>query len=32
MTEESAGMHLITRANQAIPLVARGWNSMKSED
>ncbi len=32
MTEESAGMHLITRANQAIPLVARGWNSMNSED
>ena len=32
MTEESAGMHLITRANQAIPLVARGWKSMKSED
>ena len=32
MTEESAGMHLITRANQSIPLVARGWNSMKSED
>ncbi len=32
MTEESAGMHLITRANQAIPLVARGWNSMSSEE
>ena len=32
MTEESVGMHLITRANQAIPLVARGWNSMNSED
>ena len=32
MTEESAGMHLITRASQAIPLVARGWNSMNSED
>ena len=32
MTQESAGMHLITRANQAIPLVARGWNSMNSGD
>ena len=28
MTEEKEGMHLITRANQKLPLIARGWNSM----
>ena len=28
MTEESEGMHLVTRANQKLPLIARGWNSM----
>ncbi|MFD1094374.1 thiamine-phosphate kinase [Salegentibacter chungangensis] len=28
MTEEGEGMHLITRANQKLPLIARGWNSM----
>ncbi|HLV64001.1 thiamine-phosphate kinase [Galbibacter sp.] len=27
MTQESEGMHLITRANTKIPLQARGWNS-----
>lgn len=32
MTEEAEGMHLITRANQKIPLIARGWNAMKKED
>lgn len=33
MTEEKEGMHLITRANQKLPLIARGWNSMdKKED
>lgn len=31
MTEENEGMHLITRANQKIPLIARGWNAL-SED
>ncbi|WBL25514.1 thiamine-phosphate kinase [Zunongwangia sp. HGR-M22] len=31
MNDENAGMHLITRANQAIPLVARGWNSMDED-
>src|SRR5690606_35973327 len=31
MTEASEGMHLVTRANQKIPLIARGWNAMKSE-
>lgn len=29
MTEEREGMHLVTRANQKIPLIARGWNAMK---
>lgn len=32
MTEEAEGMHLVTRANQKIPLIARGWNAMKKED
>lgn len=31
MGEESEGMHLITRANQKIPLIARGWNAMKED-
>lgn len=29
MTEEKEGMHLITRANQKIPIKARGWNSFE---
>ncbi len=32
MTEESEGMHLVTRANQKLPLIARGWNSMENKD
>ena len=32
MTKESEGMHLITRANTKIPLIARGWNSLEHED
>ncbi|HET8809942.1 MAG TPA: thiamine-phosphate kinase [Flavobacteriaceae bacterium] len=28
MTGESEGMHLITRANEKIPLKARGWNAI----
>lgn len=32
MTEESEGMHLITRANQKLPLIARGWNSMENKE
>lgn len=32
MTEEKEGMHLITRANQKLPLIARGWNSMDNKD
>lgn len=32
MAEEKEGMHLITRANQKIPLIARGWNAMKDND
>ncbi|HSP12789.1 MAG TPA: thiamine-phosphate kinase [Salegentibacter sp.] len=31
MTEKSEGMHLITRANTKIPLIARGWNSMEDK-
>lgn len=29
MTEENEGMHLITRANQKIPIQSRGWNSFE---
>jgi len=34
MTQESEGIHLITRANTKIPLKARGWNALQenSED
>ncbi|MHA7942690.1 thiamine-phosphate kinase [Formosa sp. 3Alg 14/1] len=28
MTEENAGMHLVTRAETKIPLVAQGWNAL----
>lgn len=31
ITDTKEGMHLITRANTQIPLIARGWNSL-SED
>ncbi|MDX1543044.1 MAG: thiamine-phosphate kinase [Christiangramia sp.] len=32
MTEEKEGMHLITRASQKLPLIARGWNSMGDKE
>ena len=32
MAEEKEGMHLITRANQKLPLIARGWNSMEDKN
>ncbi|WMI68788.1 thiamine-phosphate kinase [Mangrovimonas sp. YM274] len=28
ITEESRGMHLITRAEEAIPIIAKGWNAL----
>ena len=31
ITEEHEGMHLITRTNQKIALIARGWNAMKED-
>ncbi|KGO91613.1 thiamine-phosphate kinase [Flavobacterium subsaxonicum] len=31
MTQESEGIHLITRANTKIPLKARGWNALQNE-
>ncbi len=30
MTEENEGMHLITRSNTKIPLIAKGWNAMEN--
>lgn len=32
MTKESEGMHLITRANTKIPLIARGWNALEDNE
>lgn len=32
MTQESEGVHLITRANTRIPLKARGWNALHEEE
>ncbi len=32
ITEKNRGMHLITRGEQAIPLIAKGWNAMKNEE
>jgi thiamine-monophosphate kinase len=32
MTQESEGIHLITRADTKIPLKARGWNALSEED
>jgi len=31
ITEQSAGMHLVTRADTKIPIKAQGWNAMKNE-
>ncbi|WP_066222214.1 thiamine-phosphate kinase [Formosa haliotis] len=31
MTEESAGMHLVTRAETKIPLKAQGWNALSKD-
>lgn len=31
MTEAQEGMHLVTRANEKIALVARGWNAMDKD-
>ncbi|QAA82148.1 thiamine-phosphate kinase [Aequorivita sp. H23M31] len=32
ITKEDEGIHLITRANTKIPLIARGWNALKKEE
>ncbi|MFI2741790.1 thiamine-phosphate kinase [Zhouia sp. PK063] len=32
MTQESEGVHLITRANTKIPIEAKGWNALKNND
>ncbi|WP_299333225.1 thiamine-phosphate kinase [uncultured Psychroserpens sp.] len=32
MTEKDRGTLLITRGEQAIPIIAKGWNAMKNED
>lgn len=32
MTQESEGVHLITRANTKIPLKAKGWNALQKEE
>lgn len=32
MTEAREGMHLVTRGNTKIPLIAKGWNAMDTEN
>ena len=32
MTEKERGMHLITRGEQAIPIIAKGWNSLRNQE
>jgi thiamine-monophosphate kinase len=32
MTEEREGMHLITRGNTKIPLIAKGWNALEKDE
>lgn len=32
ITEEDEGVHLITRADTKLPLIARGWNAMEKKD
>ena len=32
MTEAREGMHLVTRGNTKIPLIAKGWNAMDKEN
>lgn len=31
MTERESGMHLVTRADEKIPIIAQGWNSLNSQ-
>ncbi|WP_138432668.1 thiamine-phosphate kinase [Winogradskyella algicola] len=31
ITEEERGMHLITRAEQKIPIIAKGWNALNNQ-
>ncbi|RKE98691.1 thiamine-phosphate kinase [Ichthyenterobacterium magnum] len=32
ITEESRGMHLVTRGESRIPLIAKGWNSLSDQE
>ena len=32
MTDESTGMHLVTRSDTKIPLKAQGWNSFNDQE
>ncbi len=32
VVKESEGLHLITRANTKVPLIARGWNSLEENE
>ena len=32
ITEKERGMHLITRAETAIPLIAKGWNALSDQE
>ena len=32
MTEASAGMHLVTRAETKVPIKAQGWNALNDQE
>lgn len=32
ITEEGKGMHLVTRAEERIPIIAKGWNALKHRE
>ncbi|WP_047548791.1 thiamine-phosphate kinase [Psychroserpens sp. Hel_I_66] len=32
ITDKSRGMHLITRGEQAIPIIAKGWNALNNQE
>ena len=32
MTEASAGMHLLTRAETKVPIKAQGWNALNDQE
>ncbi len=31
MTDKEKGMHLVTRAEERIPIIAKGWNALNNQ-